>query len=102
MENKQQNFLYQIRIDAIINQKRWDENDKEFFIIYNWSAELETENKTDVDKLQELSNKSNFASYELPDFVSFHLNTSSEILFDELEDNILKISSFVFNKIAIE
>lgn len=87
--------MYHIRIYAIISKKRWDDQtDDEFFINENQSIELETEDKTAVDKLQELNSKSNFNSYELPDFVNHHLHTSNEISFDEITDKILKISSF--------
>jgi len=87
--------MYILRIDAIIIKKRWDDQtDEEFFINENWSIELETEDKNAVDKLQELNSKSNFNSYELPDFVNHHLHMSNEILFDETTDKILKISSF--------
>lgn len=87
--------MYRIRIDAIITQKRWDDQtDEEYFIDANWSIELETEDKNAVDKLQDLNSKSNFNSYELPDFVNHHLHTSNEISFDETTDKILKISSF--------
>lgn len=87
--------MYRLRIDAIITKQRWDDQtDEEFFINEDWSIELETEDKNAVDKLQELNSKSNFNSYELPDFVKHHLHTSNEISFDETTDKILKISSF--------
>ena len=87
--------MYRLRIDAIIIKQRWaDQTDEEYFINEDWSIELETEDKNAVDKLQELNSKSNFNSYELPDFVNHHLQNSNEISFDETTDKILKISSF--------
>ena len=90
--------MYIIRIDAIIIKQRWDDQtDEEFLINEDWSIELETEDKKAIDKLQDLKTKSNFNSYELPDFVNHHLQTSNEISFDECTDKILKISSFYGN-----
>ena len=87
--------MYRIRIDAIISQKRWDnQKDEEFFINEDWSIEVETEDKNALNKLQELNSKSNFNIYELPDFVNHHLQNSKEISFDEINDKILQISSF--------
>lgn len=88
--------MYLIRIDAIITKKRWDDQkDEEYFVNDTWSIELESDDKKAIDKLTDLNTKSNFNSYELPDFVEHHLRNSNEIIsFDETTDKILKISSF--------
>lgn len=88
--------MYRIRIDAIISKQRWnDQTDEEYFINEDWSIELETEDKSDLDKLQELNSKSNFNSYEFPAFVNHHLHTSNEISFDATTDKILMVNILI-------
>lgn len=88
-------MYYRTRIDAVISKKMWDnQTDEEYFHNEDWSIEIDLETQKEVDQLTELNDKTNFNSYELPDVVNHHLHNSNEIEFDEINDKILKISSF--------
>lgn len=84
---------FHIRVNAKIKCERYDKNDDVFYIDKDWDGELECDGVETFERLMKLNNVTKLNFSQIPSFIIYHLEYSSDIDFDNINDDIIELKT---------